>query len=109
VLLIAAPPDTFALITRGISEDRPTQEWVLETVVAFDADDGGAYVVGGLNRSGVPVRLDDVAASNGFTLAGIWEQDKGGKDAARKWAKRHIKLLYEDAIPLDPDDPRRSG
>ncbi len=83
--------------------------WVVETVVAFDTEDGGAYIVGGRNRSGVLVRLDETVTENGFTLACVWEQDAGGKDAAREWAKRHIKLLYEDAIPLEVDDPRRNG
>jgi hypothetical protein len=92
-----------------LSEDRTLQQWYMETVAAFDSDDGGAYVVGGLNRSGTLVRLDEIAKKNGFTLAGIWEQDEGGKEAAREWAARHIKALYDDALPLEPNDPRRDG
>jgi hypothetical protein len=107
--LIPAPPDTFALFTRPISDDSTIQYWVLETVVAFDNEDGGAYIVGGLNRAGVVARLDDVLARNDFTLAGVWEQDKGGKEAAMEWAERHIKTLYEDALPFERDDPRRDG
>jgi hypothetical protein len=109
VPLIPAPPDTFALMTRPISDDSTVQQWVLETVVAFDAEDGGAYIVGGLNRSGSLVRLDATATREGFVVAGVWEQRTGGKEAAREWAGRHIKSLYEDAMPFDPLDPRRGA
>ena len=107
--LIASPPNVFALITRPFSEDSTHQQWYLETVVAFDAHDGGAYVVGGLNRTGKLVRLDEVigADEHAFKIAGVWEQDAGGKEAAVEWAERHIKVLYEDAMPFEPDDPRR--
>lgn len=107
--LIGAPPDTFALLTRPIGDDTTMQQWVLETVVAFDADDGGAYIVGGRNRSGLLVRLDQIVEHDGFILAALWEQDTGGKEAAQEWAATHIKLVYEDAIPFHPDDPRRDG
>jgi len=106
--LIASPPNVFALITRPLSEDSTIQQWHVETVVAFDAEDGGAYVVGGLNRDGKLVRLDEVIGrdDHAFTIAGVWEQDKGGKEAAVEWAERHVKALYEDAMPFHPDDPR---
>lgn len=106
--LIASPPEVFALITRPMSEDCTLQQWHLETVVAFDAEDGGAYVVGGLNRKGKLVRLDEVIGTDkfAFTIAGIWEQHEGGKEAALEWAGRHIKTLYEDALPFERDDPR---
>ncbi len=106
--LIASPPNVFALITRPFSDDRAIQQWYVETVVAFDAEDGGAYVVGGLNRKGKLVRLDKVIGDdeNAFTVAGVWEQDKGGKEAAVEWAERHVKARYQDAMPFEPDDPR---
>lgn len=106
---IAAPPDTFALITRPEHDDTTMQQWFMETVVAFDAEDGGAYVVGGLNRTGNLKRLDEVIGSGefAFAIAAVWEQYSGGREAAREWAGRHIKALYEDALPMEPDDPRR--
>lgn len=106
--LIAAPPDTFALFTKPMGDDTPLQMWQLETVVAFDSADGGAYIIGGLNRTGKIVRLDETIAEYNFKLAGVWEQQTGGREAALEWASGHIKLIYEDAMPFDPDDPRRS-
>jgi hypothetical protein len=47
-----------------------------------------------------------VVERESFTLAAVWEQIESGRDAAIEWAGRHIKLLYEDAIPVDLDDPR---
>jgi hypothetical protein len=108
VPLIAAPPDTFALFLRSEHPDLTLQQWNVETVVAFDAADGGAYIVGGKNMTGTLVRLDEVLREGGFKLAAMWEQQAGGKDAAKEWAGRHIKLLYEDALPFDPNDPRSS-
>jgi len=107
--LIPAPPDTFALFTRPISEDSVLQQWFLETVVAFDSEDGSAYLVGGMNRSGELKPLIETIEKNGFTLAAVWEQDRGGKEAAREWAGRHIKAMYEDAMPFELDDPRRDA
>jgi hypothetical protein len=106
--LIRAAPNTFALITQTISEDHITQDWYLQAVVACVSEDAGAYIVGGVNKSGVLKRLDMVAADREFTIAGVWEQDHGGKDAAKEWATRHIETLYEDALPFERDDPRRS-
>jgi len=103
--LIPAPPDTFALIARDEHSDMILQGWVIETVVAFDADDGGAYVVGGKNMSGRLVRLDVLSERNGFKLAALREQTSGGRDAAHDWAGRHIKVRYESAFP-ELDDPR---
>lgn len=109
--LLPAPPHVYALITRPMSDDSHLQQWILETVAAFDADDGAAYVVGGLNRTGKLVRLDEVIGQGefAFEIAGVWEQDKGGKGAAMEWAERHIKALYEDALGFEIDDPRRAG
>lgn len=80
-------------------------DWCLETVVAFDAEDGGAYIVGGLNRSGALVRLDAVAAKNGFDFK-IWEEGVRSKVEAREWAERHVKAVYEGALRFGLDDPR---
>jgi hypothetical protein len=71
VLLIPAPPESFALLTRPVSDASTVQQWVLETVVAFDAEDGAAYVIGRRNRFGVLIRIDEITASEHFTLAAI--------------------------------------
>lgn len=105
VALVPAAPDTYALMVRPLSDDATITQWFIETVVAFDADDGGAYIVGGLNKTGKLVRLDETAAEYGFDFK-IWEQDSGSREEAREWASRHVKAVYEDARPLGPDDPR---
>ena len=79
----------------------------MESVVAFDAEGGVAYVVVGLAAAGALVRLIDVAAKNGFEVQ-IWQQVPGSKDEAYEWARRHVKVVYEDAAPLDLNDPRPS-
>jgi hypothetical protein len=109
--ILPAPPDVYALITRPMSDDSVIQQWYLMTVVGFDAQDGEAYVVGGINRTGRLDRISDVLGNDrfAFKLAGMWEQDKGGKEAATEWAGRHIKAVYEDALPFEIDDPRRKG
>jgi hypothetical protein len=111
--LLPAPPDVYALITRPMSNDSVIQQWFVMSVVGFDAQDGEAYVIGGLNRTGKLGRITDVVKDGderfAFKLAGMWEQDKGGKEAATEWAGRHIKTVYEDAMPFEIDDPRREG
>jgi hypothetical protein len=112
--LVPAPPNTFALITRPMSPDTTLQQWFVETVVAFDSEDRGAYVVGGLNRQpgGRLVRLDEIAKQDPddeqfeFKLACVWEQHEGGIEAAREWAGRHIEAVHQDAMPYDSSDPR---
>jgi hypothetical protein len=100
-MLIAAPPDTYALLVRPLAEDHTKLQWQLETVVAFDAEDGGAFVVGGLNTTGRLVRLDAVAGEC-FEVRLFEAQSR---DDARAWAADHVKLL-EQAWPLDREDPR---
>lgn len=106
--LIPAPPDTFALMVRSLADDTNLHEWFVESVVAFDAEDGGAYIVGGLNRGGALVRLDDVATESGFEVK-IWQQVPGSKDEAYEWARGHVKVVYDNAAPLDLNDPRWFG
>jgi hypothetical protein len=109
--LLPAPPNVYALITRPWSDDSAAQQWYLMTVVGFEAHDGEAYVVGGMNRTGKLDRISDVLGNDefAFKLAGMWEQDKGGKEAATEWARKHIEAVHEDAMPFEIGDPRREA
>ena len=89
---------------------------MLESVVAFDSDDGGAFVVGGLNRSGVIARLDELAERNDFTLAGSGSRMRAAEKQPGSGPERHVNAVYGDAMPFNgstlvetPDTPARDG
>lgn len=103
--LIPAAPDTYALFVRPMAEDTHRHEWFVETVVAYDSETGEAYITGGLNTSGKLARLADVVEEN-FRDAKIWEDMSRDKAQVLEWARRHVKIRYEDAHPVDRDDPR---
>ena len=106
--ILPAPPNIFLLFTRNADDDSARQDWDLEQVVGFDARDGRAYIVGGMNSTGALVRADDVLEKHRFRIVRMW-QEPDGEVAARKRAEYLVETLFNDALPYNPDDPRRRG